>query len=965
MEKTVHELARMTQADVEQTPLTTRAYMARHRSAILQTLEDMGYEEVRYTRYDADMQGQPEIKALKNGRDVCICFGSIPSKPMELSGLSEEQYRYCCEAGDVDVYYACLLVNPHAKRLLMLGPVPLRLDGAWQTRSAEQSQYLPLAERRDIDRYSPIYGEASLFKLDHFLIPHVLEHGTLPRFTIGNLFADLEQGESSYYALMCGDVPSHLMLVKRGDDGQTHFRRPFFFGHSHPVSELELTRSLDKQPDCGVTELMDRTGRVIYAECLEAVLFPERMLPGKHYMWTLSLVANGFRTMKKAGSSPEEPAIYQEPHDTCTQLYGAISRIEETEIEGQRAQVWMLRPLPHNEEVEVQVYVGQPLLQATHRPAPEVGDVVEVSGFLYASPDELVETTESWQDSGEVAAMQESHQLESRGKMALRSHAPYSLAHAVVASAFAGAGYVDIMARVSHTRQDPTFIVRHEQQGYTALLFVDVEIGDAPPQFPYTEEQMLAILKRDREYFGAGVHAHHCTVRLERRGSSYAAVLRVEPECPGVPAVVESHELLPIGDDEPLSEARACRILGNAVCRQSWGLFAAIAHEDMTYASRMNGTKTLGKIEYIRYMAERKKLWESQQAWQGIELDTGSIEYVGVRRPCFMISCYGRMVGATVVTLHEGKVADVATLPPEANESFVKDDECTAQPRIFHPMQGHLATYAEALSPLQRFSVAYLQDCMIRKIGFCGATGSDEEVYTSDGVERRVDKIGARWAKALRYQPSFCDMAFTCAGRMYAVCAVEISAHPDNGGDIGEIVAAMGEERQKALRMAEAHHLIPCVFPVQAGHAPSPSRTWNLWDMRTLEPVTPTMEPGEEDAPISEWEVLYAALAEVARLVRKGGGELVACHDMPDLLPHLWFRDPHGRLSWIIIRPHTSVAYADRGPSEAELRAVRLTQGSPGYVVDAEPYQDHSYTKPATTRDQMRFVKVTMPLPLS
>ena len=962
METGVYELARLTQADVEQTLLTTRAYMARHRHALLQTLESMGFAEVKFTRHAPKSPQRPEVLAVRDGRECCICFAPIPAQPLGMEGLSEAQCQYCDENHpECDVYYACLMVDARERRLHLVGPVPVKQYGMWQLYDAELCQYIPLAMRRDLDRYSPIYGGAVVFKMDRFILPRVLEHGTLPRFSVENLFADADQGEAGFYALINGDTPTHLMLVHRAEaEDAPRFLRPFFFGDSHPEAELELMRCLDSQPDCGVTELMDKTGTVFYAECLEAVLYPGRFLAGRHYMWTLSLVATSVHPAQAA-----EASFYQEPYDTFTQICGTITRVEETMVDGLPARLWTLAPLPHNPAVEVQVYVGEPLARASRCEGVAVGDVVEIEGYLYASPDALLETAESWQDSGEVAAMQETQQLETYSRQARRGHARYSLAHAVVASAFAGAGYADLALRTTHTRQDATFAVRNEQ-GYTALLFMDVQLGDTPPQFPYTQEQIEGALARAREPLGGGeLHAHRCLVRLDRRkDGGFDTSLRVEPACPGLPAVLESVEPALPAEDETLTEAAACRLLCNAICHQVWGGFAAVAHEDLAYTSLVNGTKTRGKLEYIRYMAERKPLWVEQQAWPGITLDTGSIEYVGVRRPCFMICCYGRMVGAAVVTLRAGKVADIITLPLEANESFQKDADCTVEPRIFHPLRGHLSAYAESPSPLQRFATAYLQDCMIRKTGFCGATGSLETVYISDGVEHPLDKTGARWVKLLRNDPSFCDLAFTCAGRTYIVCAVEVETHPENGGDIRAIAEQLGAEREKALHMAEAHHLIPCVFPVQRDHSPSPAKTWNLWHLGTLKPVTPTMEPGEEGAPVSEWEVLYAALAEAAHMLRVGGCELLACHDTPELLPHLWFRDPHGQLSWLIIRPHTSVVHADRAASEEELLAVRLTQGAPGFVVDAEPYQDYAYTKPATTRDQFHHVKITMPLPL-
>ena len=959
METGVHELARLTQADIEQTLLTTRAYMVRHRHALLQALEAEGFSGIKFTRHAPKSPQRPEALALKGGRECCICFAPMAEQVTGIDALSEAQCRYCDEQhAECDVYYACLLLDAAARCLHLVGPVPVKLGGMWQLHDPELAQYLPLAMRRDPDRYSPIYGGAVIFKMDQVVLPRALEHGTLPRFSVEHLFADIEQGESGFYALMSCPPASHLMLVHRAEGSEPRFIRPFFFGDSRPVAELELMRCLETQPECGVAELMDRSGQVLYAECLEAVLFPERFLTGKHYMWTLSLVATAARF-----SQEDVPTIYQEPYDTFTQICGTLTRVEETTVDELPAYLWTIAPLPHNPSVEVQVYVGAPLAHAARCATAAVGDVVEVEGFLYASPDALVQEAESWQDSGEVAALQETQQLESHIRLAHRGHARYSLAHALVASTFAGAGYTDVIGCVTHTRQDATFAMRNEQ-GYTALLFMDVQVGDTPPQFAYTPEQVKSAMARAAEVMGGGeLHAHRCLVRLaRRRDGSYAATLSVEPPCPNLPAVTESVEPALPAEDESLTEAGACRLLCNAICHQVWGDFAAVAHEDLAYTSLVNGTKTLGKIEYIRYMAERKPLWESQQAWPGITLDTGSIEYVGVRRPCFMISCYGHMVGAAVVTLRDGKVADIVTLPAEANESFVIDKECAAEPQIFHPLRGHLSAYAEAPSPLQRFATAYLQDCMIRKTGFCGATGSTETHYISDGVEHPLDKVGARWTKRLRHDPSCCDLAFTCAGRTYVVCAVEVEAHPENGGDIRNIITRLGAAREKALRLAEKHNLIPCIFPVQRDHSPSPAKTWNLWHLGTLEPVTPTTEPCEAD--LSEWEVLCAGIDEALHMLRVGGCEILACHDTLELQPHIWFRDPHGQLSWLIIRPHTSVEHADRAASEEELRTLRLTRGMPGFVIDAEPYRDYAYTKPATSRDSFRFVKISMPLPL-
>lgn len=961
MDKTLLELARVTQDEIEQTLLTTRAYMARHRNALSGVLQALGFDDIKFTRFSKKEPMRPEIVATKEGRDVCICFAEMVESFMELEALSEEQCS-CCDAayGDCDVYYASMLLDRQNQQLDLIPPVAVKQEGSWQTNDMETGQYLPLTRRQDVDRYSPLLGGAALLKLDKLLIPYVLENGMLPRFSIENLFADMEQGESGYYALMCGDAPTHLMLVQE-EEGRPMFRRPFFFGNSRPVSELELIRCLDARQECGVTELMDGAGNVLYAECLEAVLYPDQFIYGRHYMWTLSLVANGFRIISDA--SRAESFIYQEPSDTRTQLCGAITHIEEVVVDARHAYVWTICPLPHNEDIEVQVYVGAALARATQAVLPRVGDVVEVDGYLHASPDSLLDETVSWQDSGEVAAMQETHELETQSRDAYRQHEPYSLAHAVVASVFAGAGYEDMLAPVTHTRRVASFIMRHDS-AYTAMLFLDVAIGDEPQQFAFTDEQIAQVCEAGRNMLGDELHAHRCLVRIDRCADGYDVSLRVEPPCPHVSAATELRVPLPPLVMPGVDEAQVSRILCNAICRQSWGTFASVAHEDVSYTSLVNGVKIVGKVEFIRYMAERKLLWEEQKAWQGMSMDTGTVEYEGVRRACFMITCYGRKVGAAVAKLRDGRIAEMVTLPLEVNDSFVKDAECSEPQQVFHPMRGHLTPYSDEPTPLQSFAISYLQECMSRKTGFRGATGSLGGSFISDGVEFTLHANGARWVKLLRNDPSFCDMAFTYCGRVYAICAVEAPLHPENGGDIRRIAEELLPERDTLLRVAEEQDLIPCIFPVQRDHSPNPKITWNLWDARTLEPVAPIKETGVENAPPSKWEVIYAAITEVVRLLPQAKLELVSCHDMPDLLPHIWFRDTNGQLGWIAIRPHLTSDYQDCDISAAEQRALDLLPGYPALAVDAEPCMDEVGTRLATTRDSMLRVKVSPPRPL-
>lgn len=1001
----VQELARIKQHDAAQMPMTTEAYMSRYCDDILLKLQKMGYGDFRISqrpgsgKSSPSIPGQPEILAIKDGRKTCICLGCVADTPMGLTELSEEQCD-CCDRHlpSFDVYYAALLADTQEQRLYMVGPVLLKSAGKWITDNLNHSQFLPLDRRDVMDRYSPIFGGGVLFKMDKALIPCVLERGEVPRFAVTNLFTDQEQGGNGYYALMYGQTPTHLMLVRRDKNRSMSFLRPFFFDGAHPCSELELTRCLESPEDSGITELMDKTGRVLYAECLEAVLFPKLLATGRHYKWTLNLVADQCRLISKErgitsgplyeqakkeyaeknGATPPpnfalkavtdaERTFFQEPKSSYISVCARISRIDEVEIDGQKSARWILQIIPQNSDVEVQAFVGMPLYRGLDA-TPQVGNMVECSGYLYASPDEALDTSVSWQDSGEVAVMQEKRELEEESLSAYRSLVEYCVAHAVIAAACARAGLTPVESHAGLLRTEPTYVVQ-DAEGNKALLFVDTQIGEAKQEYHYTAEQMETILSRKKGYFGTDLKAWHCIVRLTRKegeGNRYAISLETQPECPLIPLTAVPEEITSQAPEDipQLSEAVACRLTCNAICTQNWNPFARFTHEDFTYTSLVNGTKTTGKMEFIRYMVERKMLWEKQQAWPGIKLDTGTIIYEGKRRPCYMISCYGHNVGAAVVTVKDGMISDMITLPMENNSSFEKDAVSASASRIFHPLRGSLSTFSTQQSPLQSFTSRYLQECMTLKTGFRGITGMQGDTYVDGGMKLKLHHNGARWVKLIRHDPSFCDMAFTYSGKLYAICAVETPLHPDNGGDIHE-AAKLVTDKEQLLRMAERYNLIPCIFPVQQNHSPRPAHTWNLWDLRTLEPVTPQKDASTESAPPSEWEILNAAIEEVIKIVTYGGGRMIACHDTPDLLPHVWCYDPEGRLNWFVIRPHLSPNHADRAPSDAELLAKNMTPEATGFIIDAEPYEDEKLSKPATTREDTHHVKIGTPLPLA
>lgn len=980
---------------------TKELLLANHRRELQSALQSMGYERVEFpaespsfaNRFEEAEPHWPDIIATFRGKKVCICFAPVAPHIAALEALSPQQCA-CCEQHfpQHDVYYAALLLNMQEQQLILLDPTTVRYERRWCTNSPEDAQFLPYSRRRVSDRYSPLLGSCALVKLSHLFIPHALSFGQLPRFTVRGLFEDKEQGSHGAYALMSMTPPTHFMLVGRDPDtDELTFRRPFFFYGDRPHAELELMRCTGG--DVGLVELLDKTGLTLYAESVEASIFSEEIAVGLHYKWTLSLVADRCHLLKREfalsggpvleqakrdyvrlhGSNPPHDfsvrvstesirTFIQKPQQSYTELCGRITHIEEVSVDAHCVLLMSLLPLTGNDDVEVQVFTGLHVLGETR---PEVGDVVECTGFLYASPDAVVENAESWQDSGAVAALQEARELKAHRLNAYRQYSGYSLAQGVVAATFAQSGYRLLAVPGTHTRDDATFLVQGPK-GDKRVLFVETLIGDAEPQFAYTEEQQQSILERHKATHGDNLSAHRCTVRLQRAADSeaYEVQLQVKPECPDIDPTNTICEAVQCPLPGKLSEAVACRIICNAIGTQDWNEFARTAAEDATYISHVNGTRTLGKIEYIRYMAERKKLWEEQMGWPGMRMETGTVTYKGKQRDCFSITCYGRRVGTEVVNLRGGFIADMETVPLEDQESFVPDEECSRRPRIFHPMRGLLYAYSEQQSPLQRFSAAYLQECMARKTGLYGKETQAKNRPLSGGVEFSLSRPdGARWLKLVSNGPSFFDLAFAYADKIYAVRTIEVENHPDHSGDLNDTLALL-PDRDQFVAFAEQYGLIPCVFPARLNHTPDPELSWNLWDLRTLSPLHPELSSNKASAPPSDWEILNAALTELKKLTERSGGRVLGCHDVPELLPHFWFYNAKGQVCWMIVRPHADASHTDRTENEAERRTAQLTRGAQGYAVDVTAWADPEFTIPARSGAPLH-LRISEPEPLS
>lgn len=841
----VHELVTLENLSA---PLSSVQLFDAYKRVVLRRLNSSGFAGAQQISLsDAKKEGLT-LSALAGGQRVLICFAEAAASPMAIQSLSVEQCDACDDyATDLDIFYASFFLSPEEKKLFLLGPVLIRRSRDWLSRSANVAQFLPVDVRAPGLALTPLFGGAALFKMQQLLVPHVLSHGKLPKFSVNGLFENRAQGISDFYALLGGSPPTHMMLVRRDDESRhLNFIRPFFFYSDTPDSVLTLTASQfpKNAPESGLVELTTLTGTKLCAECLESIVLPETLLLNRRYRWTMSMVVESARILMNHPPTPAQTLLEQArkdftkgsganneaidfsilPHqpmevkpisqDSLTSratLTARLTGISTTHVDGATVQHWHLQLLPEAERVVLHAFVGAEVASSCRA---QPGDIITCCGHLHASPDALEE--------------------------------------------------------------------------------------EASP------EQAL-------------------------------------PQRPLAPPRTA------------LTEAAACRILCNAVCTHEWAEFAAAASDNLSYTSHMNGTKLSSKHAFIRYMSERRQLWRQQHSWQAMSWDTGTVIYRGEHRPCYMLSCYGKPVGASILSVQDHKISAIETLPETVNNSFTPDSDCSTKARFFHPFRGHLTPHPAEHTPLQLFAASYLRECMVRHTGYC-PPNSPESVLPSSN---------ARWVKLMRDEPSPCDMAFTHGGRVFAVCAVEVASHPDNGENLSAIAAAM-PGRDEFLSFSGQQGLLPCIFPAQRNYSPEPTHSWNLWDLRTLQPVQPQLMPAPDATPPpSHWEILTGALAELRTRIAHMGGTVIAYHDTPDIFPHFWYRDAdEGKLSWIIVRCSTDPAKQDTSMSDEEMLPIQEAPEAAGYLVYATAYGDKDCSTPAR-RGEPIFLKLSELLPLN
>jgi hypothetical protein len=153
---------------------------------------------------------------------------------------------------------------------------------------------------------------------------------------------------------------------------------------------------------------------------------------------------------------------------------------------------------------------------------------------------------------------------------------------------------------------------------------------------------------------------------------------------------------------------------------------------------------------------------------------------------------------------------------------------------------------------------------------------------------------GFKWIKAELLWPAFDHLTFSFRNRIFAVL-VDLSD--------GVWSSLSTQETDRLVRAAEEHDLIPCVFRVHPDSMRPLASGWNLVSCIDGSPVDPVAMAIGGPRLMSEWELHGFAVQVVrAHVETARRGRVTSICDVLHIDPQIWFTEPTGRTSWIVVR---------------------------------------------------------------
>ena len=172
---------------------------------------------------------------------------------------------------------------------------------------------------------------------------------------------------------------------------------------------------------------------------------------------------------------------------------------------------------------------------------------------------------------------------------------------------------------------------------------------------------------------------------------------------------------------------------------------------------------------------------------------------------------------------------------------------------------------------------------------------------------------GFRWIKTDWTYPSFEHFTFAYKNQIFPVF---VELFEDGRSTMRD------NERDRFLDAASKNDLIPCTSRIEVlPKATSPwgfwrkktedetpfslrplSSGWNLWDLRTGDPIDPATMGDDRDVEMSEWEKLDFCVQIVKNYLTKEHCKITSCCNLPEIYPQIWFEDRNGYLCWCIVQ---------------------------------------------------------------
>jgi hypothetical protein len=171
---------------------------------------------------------------------------------------------------------------------------------------------------------------------------------------------------------------------------------------------------------------------------------------------------------------------------------------------------------------------------------------------------------------------------------------------------------------------------------------------------------------------------------------------------------------------------------------------------------------------------------------------------------------------------------------------------------------------------------------------------SEEFRHCCAAAGRHLDSCmpGLQWLKADLSPPFLEHLSFQLGNQAFFVRVEDTDGVLDAPGIRGGL-----------LEIATGCNGHPCLLPMrQNGNEWAPEYPgWGLVNAHTGAPIDPVTLVTHEQIEMTDWEVQYFAVQEVASLLQKEGRELMARHGSPSASPSIWFVGDSGP-EWVIVR---------------------------------------------------------------